>query len=134
MIFNERCKIRRELLGLTMADIAKRAGVSDTTVSRFEDGAEDMGKLISEGLRQIYDRLPDDLGLDSEEKRYLRIAENAVCVFNEKKPGFRVKYCTSIIIDCGHAINELTKPKDLDKNKGEQNIKYGKRTGKVYIG
>ena len=27
-----------------------------------------------------------------------------------------------------------TKSKDLDKNKGEQNVKYGKRTGKVYIG
>jgi len=131
MMYNQRCKIRRELLGLTAGDIAAKAKVSISTVSRFESGADDMTEIVINGLRTIYDKLPDDLGLDSMEKRYLRIAEDAVCVFNEKKAGFRVKYCSQIVINAGHAIAEETKPKDLPK---ERTAGYGRKTGKVYIG
>lgn len=117
MKFNQRCKIRRELLGLTQDDIACKAKVSGSTISRFEDGVEDMSEIVVQGLKTIYDRLPESLGLDENEKRYLRIAENAICVFQEKKAGFRVKYCSSIIIDCGHAVAEETRPKNLPDSK-----------------
>ena len=116
MKFNQRCKIRRELLGLSLGDVATKVKLSETTISRFESGVDGMSDFTIQGLRTFYDRLPDELGLTEEEKRYLRIAENAVAVFQEKSVGYRVKYCSSIIIDCGHAIQDETKPKFVKDN------------------
>ena len=129
MLYNTRCKIRRELLGLTQNDIANKAKVSNATISAFEAGSDTMSAIIVDGLRTVYDRLPDELGLSQDEKRYLRIAEDAVCVFNEKKAGFRVKYCSQIIINCGHAIAEETKPKP-----GERTATYAGKEKRYYKG
>lgn len=104
---------------LTQKDIGDRLKIAASTISVYERGGEGLSDFVIQAIRGFYDRLPNELGLDENEKRYLRIAENAVCLFEEKAPGFRVKYASSVIIDCGHAINEETKPKFVNNDKSK---------------
>lgn len=117
MKFNHRHKIRRELLGLSQKDIADKLKLSAVTISRYEIDLDGLSEFVVDGIKRFYDNLADELGLTDEEKRYLRIAENAVALMREDSPGLKVKSASSMIIDCGFVIQEITKPKFLPNDK-----------------
>ena len=70
------CKTRREALGMTQKQVAELAGVSPTTVSRFEQGVETSAAYV----KAIYGAI-DDLTRKMSREEWTRI--NIIAQINQ---------------------------------------------------
>ena len=71
--FNEMAKIKREALGLTQAEFGEKAGVTGSTISKFEQG-EWTTELVANAIKYAFGQLENNLTSDELGAYKLRVA------------------------------------------------------------